>query len=599
MGSPFIIFGLLKIAMNFLRNLLASILGTLVGLGIFIFMFFVFMAAVGSVEDVPKVRSNSVLDLSYEGAIQDYVPGDKDDPFASFGERSVDLVDLLRAVEAAKEDDRIAGIRMNTSVFLGGWTQAEALRSALEDFRESGKFIYAYGDLYLQKDYYIASVADSVFLNPMGTIDFKGLGSEVLFFKDLQEKTGVKMEVIRHGEYKSAVEPFLSDRMSPENREQIMELLNSFWGHIAAQISESRNIPVERVNAIADGLGGRLPSEALKNKLIDGVLYQDQSDSVINTRLGKKPDARLSTITIGDYIKVASGKASSSRNKIAVLHAQGEIIYGKGDENMVGQLSFNRAIRRAVKDKNVKAIVVRVNSPGGSALTSELIWRELERARKVKPVIASFGDMATSGGYYIAAGADKIFAQPNTVTGSIGVFGVIPNMADLSEQIGVNAEQVGTHRQSVGYSLFDPMTEEFRSVLTDEIERTYDTFITRVADGRNISKEEADRIGRGRVWSGSMAKGLNLVDELGTLDDAIKAAAEASDTQEYSIVRYPRYKTGLEKLIEELNSAEARTGQKILEAELGPELYQVIKAARLAEPMEGIQARLPFQLTIE
>jgi len=584
--------------MNFLRNFLASVLGSLVALGIFFFMFFVFMAALGSAEDAPKVRSNSVLDLAYEGVVVDYAPGDKDDPFSTFGSPSVDFVDIIHAIETAREDDNIRGIRMNSSFFLGGWTQAGAIRSALEDFRESGKFVYAYSDIYTQKDYYIASAADSVFISPVGSLELNGLGSEVLYLKELQEKTGVKMEVIRHGEYKSAVEPFLNDRMSAENREQISELLFSLWGHIGSQIADSRGISMDDLNDIADRVAGRLPENALKYKLVDAVVYPDQRDALTNKRMGREEGAKIRSITLEDYMQVASRKKNSSKNRIAVIHAQGEIFYGEGDENTVGQNSMTRAIRRAVKDEKVKAIVLRVNSPGGSALTSDLIWRELERAKEKKPVYASFGDMAASGGYYIAAGADKIFAENTTVTGSIGVFGVVPNMTKLAGNIGINAEQVGTHSQSVTYSVFDPMTEAFRQQLYEDIEKIYDTFITRVADGRGMSKSEVDKIGRGRVWSGSTAKELNLVDEIGSLDDAIAAAAQAAEIEDYRVVRYPRFKTGLEKLLEELSSTEARIGEKVLESQVSPELYEVYKLSRDVQKMEGIQIRMPYHLTI-
>ncbi len=585
--------------MNFLRNLLASILGTLVALGIFFFMFFVFMAAVGSTEDAPKVRSNSVLDLTYEGVVVDYAPGDKNDPFSSFGSPSVDFVDILHAIETAKGDEKILGIRMNSSFFFGGWTQADAIRSALEDFRESGKFVYAYSDIYTQKDYYIASAADSVFISPVGSLELKGLGSEVLYLKELQEKTGVKMEVIRHGEYKSAVEPFLNSQMSAENREQISELLLSLWAHIGGQIAESRGISMNDLNEIADRVAGRMPENALKYQLVDAVVYPDERDALTNKRMGRDEGAKIRSISLEDYMQVASRKKNSSKNRIAVIHAQGEIFYGEGDESTVGQVSMTRAIRKAVSDDKVKAIVLRVNSPGGSALTSDLIWRELERAKEKKPVYASFGDVAASGGYYIAAGADKIFAENNTVTGSIGVFGVVPNMTELADDIGINAEQVGTHSQSVTYSVFDPMSDAFRNQLYEDIEKIYDTFITRVADGRNMSKTEVDKIGRGRVWSGSTAKKLNLVDEIGSLDDAIAAAAKAAEIEDYQIVRYPRFKTGLEKLLEELSSAETRIGEKVLESQVSPELYEVYRLSRDMQKIEGIQVRMPYHLTIE
>ncbi len=585
--------------MNFLRNLLAAILGTLIALGMMFFMFLIFIS-LANVEEGVVVKNKSVLELQFDDPINDYTGSNETDPFAGLFKQAMGLDDIIHAIAVAKNDEKIEGISLKSQFVMAGWSQTQAIREALRDFKESGKFVYAYADLYMQKDYFLASVADSVFLNPIGNMDFRGLSAEVLFFKELQEKTGVKMEVIRHGKYKSAVEPFLENSMSEANRTQIKELLSSLWGSIVEDIATDRDINTDDLNRIADTLGGRKPQYAKQTGLVDDLLYMDQYESVLKKASGRTENESLQYIGLSDYMKEANKKIlNKGSDRIAVIYAQGEIMYGEGGPSYIGQGIINNALIKARNDKKVKAVVLRVNSPGGSALTSDIIWREIELTKKEKPVIVSMGDVAASGGYYIAVGADKIFAEPTTITGSIGVFGTIPNISELSKNIGINAEQVATNVNSTEYSLFEPMTPQFRGVFTENIETTYQTFLSRVAAGRNISMARADSLAQGRVWSGVDAKELGLIDELGSLDDAIASAAELADLTAYSIRRYPRYKSNFEMLMEDLSGAKTRVQEDMIKSELGEDAFGLYKEIKRNAQQRGIQASMPFRLTIK
>jgi len=585
--------------MNFLRNLLAAILGTLIAFGMIFFMFLIFVS-LANVEEGVTVKNKSVLELKFKDPINDYTGSNEADPFAGLFEKAVGLDDILHAIAVAKNDDKIEGISLRSQFVTAGWSQTQAIREAIHDFKESGKFVYAYSDLYMQKDYYLASVADSIFLNPVGGMDFRGLSAEVLFYKDLQEKTGVKMEVIRHGKYKSAVEPYLENEMSEANRTQIRELLGSLWGSVAEEIAEDRDIHIDDLNTIADTLGGRNPQYAQRSGLIDKLLYMDQYEAILKKGSGRSEDQDIHYIELSDYIKEARKKSlNTGKDRIAVIYAQGEILYGEGGPNYIGQGLINSALAKARKDNKVKAVVLRVNSPGGSALTSDIIWREIELTKKEKPVVVSMGDVAASGGYYISVGADKIFAEPTTITGSIGVFGTVPNISELAKNIGINAEQVATNKNSTEYSLFEPMTPQFRGVITEGIETIYQTFLSRVADGRNISMARADSLAQGRVWSGADAKELGLVDELGSLNDAIVAAADLADISSYSIRRYPRYKSNFEMLMEDLSGAKTRVQENMIKSELGEDAFGLYKDIKRTTQQGGIQASMPFRLTIK
>ena len=584
--------------MKFLGNLFASILGTLIALGIIFLLLIVIAMAVGEAEKV-TVTSNSVLEIKLDGVVKDYAPKGTDllDEFFALRDEKMGLNEIINAIENAKNDENIAGISINTLDVNAGISQTQAIRNKLEEFKESGKFVMAYGDVYNQKTYYLGSVADSIFMNPLGGIDFKGLSSEVLFFKDLQDKTGVKMEVIRHGKYKSAVEPFLYNKMSDENRVQITTFLQSIWGELLVDISKSRNKTIAELNAVADNLWARNATLAVKNKIVDAAVYLDEYENKLKRATGISNDDELSIITLSDYIATGKGRViSSATKKIAVIYAQGEIMYGKGNEDYIGQELIIEALRKARKDSNVKAIVLRINSPGGSALASELIWRELELTKKELPLVVSMGDVAASGGYYIACNADRIFAEPTTISGSIGVFGAIPNMSKLAGDIGINAEQVSTNK-SPNYSLFEPISEEFRAVTTEGVEDIYTTFVSRVSAGRNMSVQAVDSIAQGRVWSGVDALQNGLVDELGDLDDAISYAAELAAIVDYKVRNYPDYKLDLGEKLSGIPFM--KTKEKAMIEALGLENYKTYQTIKQFSELKGMQARMPFILEIK
>ncbi|MEP2238321.1 MAG: signal peptide peptidase SppA [Maribacter sp.] len=586
--------------MNFLRNFLASILGSLFAFGIMFVMFLIFVSLVSSGEDTVAVEDNSILELQLQRQISDYTGNNELDPFAGIFEESQGLDEIIQAIEVAKNDDRIKGISINNNFIIAGLAQTQTIRRSLEDFKAEGKFIYAYADFFMQRDYYLASVADSIFINPVGVLDFKGLSTEVLYYKELQEKSGIKMEVIRHGKYKSAVEPYLEDNMSDANRSQLTSLLQSLWNSMIVDISKTRSISESDLNMIADTLGGRTPKYAKRSGLIDDVVFYDEYESKLANALSLRTDEDINYSKLDDYVKYSNKKKlKSGDDKIAIVFAQGEILYGEGGPNIIGQGIINEALIKAREDEDVKAIVLRVNSPGGSALTSDIIWREVALAREVKPVVVSMGNVAASGGYYIAAGADKIFAEPTTITGSIGVFGTVPNMTELADNVGINAEQVGTNKNAVEYSLFEPMQESFKNQIQESIEETYQTFLQRVSEGRNMSMAQVDSVAQGRVWSGTEALEVGLVDELGNLDDAITAAAEMAELGSYGIKKFPKYKSGFERFMEDLEGASLQLKENVLKDEIGDEAYKVLKELQSFKEQQGVQARMPFALDIK
>ena len=590
----------MKFIRKFIRDLSVTIIGCLVAFGVLLSMVFILAILVGNADDDANIKDNSVLKLNIKNPINDYVGEDDADPFAMFGDRSQGLDEILHAIRVAKDDDKIKGISIANNFLITGISQVQAIRKALKEFKENDKFIYAYGDFYMQKDYYLSSVADGIYLNPVGRLDFKGLSAEVLFYKDLQEKTGVKIEVIRHGKYKSAVEPFLSNEMSDDNRTQIKELIGSLWNSMVSEISEERSISAKNLNIIADTLGGRTPEMAKASGLIDDVLFYDEYKTVLREALALEEDDDLDYVSLSDYIKVANKKKIyKGKDKIAVIYAQGHILYGEGDLSYIGKGIMTKALIEAREDDKVKAIVLRVDSPGGSALVSDIIWREIELTKEVKPLVVSMGNVAASGGYYIATAADKIFAEPTTTTGSIGVFGIIPNISRLAENIGINAEQVGTNKNSVDYSPFEPMSSSFKNLIYKSVEATYKVFLKRVAQGRGMSISEVDSLAQGRVWSGVDAKRLGLVDELGGLDDAITEAASLADITSYSIKNLPRYKSSLEKFMEDFGGASIRAKESFIKEEIGEEMYRTLKHIKTRMQQKGVYVRMPYEIAIK
>ncbi len=585
--------------MRFLGNVLA----TIVGLFVFIMMFFfgiILIAAVfgGDSEEV-AVKSDSVIELKLENIKNDYA-GKYKDPWVTIlseGE-NVGLTDIINAIEAAKKDNDIQGISILNGESELEMAQRKALRDALEDFKKSGKFVMSYANSYSQKEYYLNSVANTIYINPVGDFDFKGLSAELMFFKDLQEKSGVKMEVIRHGKYKSAVEPFLDNKMSDANREQTMSLLNAVWSSVLVDISKSRNISVAKLNDIANGLLARTPEMAKAEKLVDIIAYEDVYHDAIRKKLKVDKDEEYNKISIKDYAqKVATtSESNDSQDKIAIIYAQGEIMSGEGDTNTIGEGSMNRSLIEARKDENIKAIVLRINSPGGNALTSDLIWREIELTKKVKPVVVSMGNYAASGGYYIACNANKIFAENNTITGSIGVFGILPNFTQLATKIGIHTEQLKTNDNAAEYSPFVPMDEKFKTVTLESVERIYRTFITHVAEGRKMTVAQVDSIGQGRVWSGSQALKIGLVDKIGGLDDAIKEAASLAKTKKYSTQNFPEFEKDMNDIFK--NFPFAKSKESFIKEELGEETYRLMEQIKKVQARKGVQAMMPFEITI-
>ncbi|GIM48957.1 signal peptide peptidase SppA [Capnocytophaga stomatis] len=556
------------------------------------------VSSLGANDTNVVVKKNSVLELDFKTPLKDYAERVHIEDFDYTIEEFNGLNFILQAIEYAKTDDRIEGISIKSPGNIGGLVFVQELRAALQDFKTSGKFVLAYNDIIPQKDYYLQTVADGIFLNPLGYLNFRGLSSEVLFFKDIQEKTGVTMEVIRHGKYKSAVEPFLDNKMSEENRLQITTLLNSMWSVIVEDISKDRNIPIEKLNQIADNLDARTPQLAKENNLIDGVIFKDEFEQILCNKTQSSEINDVNFINIEEYAESVATKVSlkKAKDKIAVIYAEGNIMYGVGKPGIIGDETIIKSLRKATDDKNVKAIVLRVNSPGGSALASELIHREIEIAKKHKKVYVSMGNYAASGGYYIACNADRIFAEEGTITGSIGVFGAYPNVSKLAEKWGINAEQVTTHSNSLEYSLFEKPTESFIKEAKESVENIYDVFLNRVAKGRNMSVEQVNEIAQGRVWSGREALQIGLVDEIGTLNDVLSFVSKENGLESYNIESYPIFKTSLKEMFQEYpTSLKSNTLQK----EMGKEAYEMYQKIQNLSQQEGIQARMLFEINLD
>ncbi|MCF7569437.1 signal peptide peptidase SppA [Sabulilitoribacter arenilitoris] len=587
--------------MSFIKRVLSTVTGIFVFLFICLALLIIIGIFVGSSPDEKIiVKNNSVLDLKLDFPIKDYAGKTVFKNYDFLNEDNKNgLFNIIDAIKYAATDDKIKGISIENNFIQAGYSQTKAIRDALLEFKKSDKFIVAYADIYTQKDYYLGSVADTIFINPAGMLEFNGLSTERLYFKDFQEKSGLKMEVVRLGKYKSAVEPFLENEMSENNREQIKVYLNGIWGEVTKEISESRAVSVERLNTLADSLLTRSASLAKSSKLIDKIAYYDEYENGLRYATSLDESKKINTISIVDYAIHTANKIKTKKsiNKIAVIYAEGEIIYGEGDEETVGQGTMSRSLIDAREDDKVKAVVIRVNSPGGSALASELIWREIELTKKVKPVIVSMGDVAASGGYYIACNADKIIAEPTTITGSIGVFGVLPNVKGLADKWGINAEQVSTNKNSVVYSLFEPMSETQEAFIKESILDIYELFTNRVAEGRGMTQDEVKAISEGRVWTGNDALNNGLVDELGGLDVALKHAAEAVEIDNYKIKELPIFEKDLDKLLQGFGLVKSK--EDILKEELGEANYKIMQEIKSISKRKGIQLLFPFDTEIK
>jgi protease-4 len=587
--------------MRFLGNVLATIVGLFVFFMLLFFGVLVVSAIFSSDSDEVPVENNSVIELDLSQIKNDYAGKFNFKDFDYFEVKHDGLSDVIRAIDEAKTDGNIKGISILNDESDLGMAQLKALRDELEAFKKSGKFVYAYSNMYTQKEYYLNSVANTVYINPIGGLDFKGLSSEVLFFKDFEEKSGLKMEVIRHGKYKSAVEPFLENEMSPANREQVLALLNSVWNSMVADISKSRNVSISQLNTIANGLLARTPEMAKAQKLVDVIAYEDDYHNAIRKVLKIDSDEDYNKIDIKDYAenRAKTPKENTSKDKIAIIYAQGEIGNGEGDLNIIGEGSMRRSLQEARQNDNIKAIVLRIDSPGGNALTSDLIWREIELTKKVKPVVVSMGNYAASGGYYLACNANKIFAEANTITGSIGVFGTLPNFSKLIDRVGIHAEQVSTHENAAEYSVFKPIDEKFRIITQESVERIYNTFLNRVAAGRKMTFAQVDAVAQGRVWSGSEAVKVGLVDEIGGMDVAIKEAAKLAKIKTYKTQNFPQYEKSFDDLLSNLGLPFFKTKESIIKEEVGIENYKIIEQIRKMNTKKGTQILMPFEINIK
>jgi protease IV len=586
---------------DFFKFMFASMLGFIIVLVVLFFIFLGLIASLASLAEkqTVSIEPNTVLQIKLDKEIFDRAPKD---PMSFFSPSGFDmsqepgLDDILKEISKAKSDDKIKGIFLDLSAIQAGITTIREIRHALEDFKTSGKFIVAYGEIYSQGAYYLATVADKIYLNPDGAVDFRGLAAETFFLKGALEKLDVKMQVIRHGKYKSAVEIFTNDKMSEASHEQMDAMVGDFWTTLLDDISASRNISKDQLNIYADNLDGYLAGKALDDKLVDGLFYKDQMDAELRNLAGLGEKDKIKLVTLAKYNLVPPAVTEKvSQNKIAIVYAIGNIVDGKGDDRTVGSKTVSEAIRQARENSKVKAIVLRVNSPGGSASASEVIRREIVLAAKDKPVVVSMGDVAASGGYWISASATKIYADPSTLTGSIGVFGIFPNMQGLFEnKLGITFDGTKTNKYSDFPNVNRPLSDYESMVLEREIEKIYGDFVTLVSESRKIEKSQVDSIGQGRVWSGSDARQIGLIDEFGGLNDAIKAAAGLAGVTDYNLISLPAQKDPFQQILDQL-TGEVSTGR--IEKELG-EYYSYYQYLKQIKEASGIQARLPFEVKI-
>lgn len=586
---------------NFIKTVIAVVVGTFVVFGL-LFVLLIGLGAViaskGDSAEKPDVKANSLLRINLNGEIPER---SKEDPFArlSGGEaKTIGLTEILEDLSIAQKDNNIKGIYLDLTDVPAGQATIEAIRKRLIEVKKSGKFVYAYSEMYTERAYYLASVADKVFLNPNGMIEFDGLATEPFFIKNMLDRLGVQPEIFYAGKFKSATEPLRFTKMSDENRKQVTEYLESFYSHYMQGISKSRNIDYATLdNTSRKGLVHDA-KEALQYKLVDGLIYYDEFLKMMKDKLGEKEEKDIKIVEIEEYDGMRK-ETSNSSDKIAVVYASGNIVDGEGDKDNIGGEKYARIFRKLRTNNDVKAIVVRVNSGGGSALASDIMWRELKLAKLKKPIIVSMGDVAASGGYYMSCMADKIYAEPNTLTGSIGVFSIIPKTQKFFEdKMGVTFDRVSTGEMSHLYSLNKPFTEAEKQILQKNTDNTYDKFLTRVAEGRSKTKEQIHEIAQGRVWSGNDALKNGLVDELGGLDDAIAFASKKAGVKSYRVSRYPEKKNAIEEFMNELSGKNKDNKEAIVKAALG-DSYKFYKVIYDLKDLQGVQARLPFEIEIK
>ena len=587
--------------MNFFKTLLASCLGSLIAMIVFCFLLFsFFIAAVSNLSDGDKnvvVDENTVLHLklNYPMTEMEVENPFEGIPLPGIEEGSIGLLQLKEVMAHAKNDPNIAGIYLDVSMFQGGISKAKEIRESLIDFKKSGKWVLAYSEAFSEVSYYLASCADKIYLNPEGELEFNGLSVDVTFFKRMFDKLEIKPEIFRVGDFKSAVEPFMLDKMSEANRLQLNELIRDLNNTMVKDVAASRNLDVNSLLQLSKSAQVTNAKDAQRFKLVDSLFYYDQFQSELRRRLSIGKDSKISSIKYGKYRK-SIHNSSDSKNEIAVIVADGDILTGKAHEGTIGSDTFAEELRKARNNKRVKAIVFRINSPGGSALASDVMWREVRLASEQKPIIASMSNYAASGGYYIAMGCDTIVAQPSTITGSIGVFSILFDMSGLlNNKLGITSEEVKTGDVGEMVTFSRPLTDLEKSIWQKRTDQIYEGFTTKAASGRHMAVEDLRKVASGRVWSGSQAKEKGLVDVIGGFDDAIKIAAQAAGIgDDYKLKFYQKKKSFIEQW---LSGIEENTKTKMLKEELG-EHYDWVNQIQKVKTYSGSQARIPFELDL-
>ncbi|WKN40531.1 signal peptide peptidase SppA [Tunicatimonas pelagia] len=592
--------------MIFLRNVLATLVGLILFFGL-IFAIFGGIIAAASQEPEVEVKENSVLHLKLNKPI---VERKMDDPFSElplpgFDDGTIGLLQIRSAIQAAKEDESIKGIYLDAGLSLGGFASLEEIRNDLIDFKESGKFILSYSDFLSEQAYYIASVADELYIHPdWGGVEFNGFMMETVFIKETLDKLGLKPEIFRVGDFKSAIEPLTRTSMSDSSRAQTVSFLNSLYDTYLNRIETSTDISESQLRSLADSMKIREPQDAVDANMVTGLRYPDEVRDLLREKLGleegesEEDDDDINFISVEKYSKAVEARAPDySRNRVAVIVASGSIVNGEGDMDNIGGDRFAKEIRKAREDDNVKAMVIRINSGGGSALASDKMWREIQLAKQEKPVIASMSDVAASGGYYMAMGCDTIVAHPNTITGSIGIFGAFFNVEGMLDKIGVDTEIVQTGEFADIFSPSKPMSEAERRIIQNGVEQGYETFTSKAAEGRNMTVEQLKKVASGRVWSGTEALERDLVDVLGGLDDAVAIAVAKAGLEEddYRIKYYPENKDIFQQIMEELGQ---EVSTQLLKRELG-DAFPYVQQFQQVRDWQGIQARMPFMMEIK
>lgn len=582
---------------NFFKIVLGTFVGSLIALTVGFFLMLGFIGSMASFSETkPVVPKSAILSIDFGTRISEQ---SIDDPFSSINPlqgtsgKTQGIYSLIRSIEKAATDPAIKFIYMNLSSLNAGITHTEELRSALERFRTSGKPVIAYADNFSQPAYYLSTVADKIYLSPTGMLPLTGVSISTIFFKDLLDKLGVEVQLVRHGKFKAAAEQFISNKMSPENREQLQAYVNAVWSTWASQIASAREIPVEKINLLADNLSLSTAQDALEAGLVDELLYKDQLIEKLTTLFGVEDEKDLKMITTTNYDKATHKVDFKEKNKVAIIYANGDIIMGKTENNIASD-SFMEHISKVRKDSTIKAVVFRVNSPGGSAQSSDIIERELALLMENKPVVVSMGDYAASGGYWISAKANKIFTNNTTLTGSIGVFSMVPNFQKaMNKHLSVNAESVNSNKYSDLMSGYRPLESTESEFLRNAVEKIYTDFINLVAQGRNMTPEKVDEIAQGRVWAGKDALGIGLADQQGGLYDALLSAASMAGLEGYRVVEYPVQKSAIDRLVEMLSESSVAAGNIADPLGMLENAYQSLLKERGISHM----ARLPYNIT--